>query len=109
MSRWGINLLCLIIAIMSGVGMFMLKYRVIEKEEDLSRLHRQIAFDKREIHMLKGDWASLNDPERLRALVAGQTNFKQVKASQIIEAQQVPLRQEEKHPQRIQTHKESHR
>ena len=84
MRRWGFNLLCLLIAVISGVGMFMLKYKVIEKEEELARLHRQIAFDKREIHMLKGDWASLNDPERLRALIAEQTNFKPVGANQII-------------------------
>lgn len=91
MKRWGVNLLCFVIAIASGVGMFMLKYQVIEKEEQLYRLHRQIAFDKREIHMLKGDWASLNDPERLRALVAEQTNYKRIGAAQIIEADQVPL------------------
>jgi len=91
MKRWGFNLLCLIIAISSGVGMFMLKYQVIEKEEQLYRLHRQIAFDKREIHMLKGDWASLNDPERLRALVGEQTNFKHVGAGQIIDADRVPM------------------
>ena len=95
MRRWGFNLLCLLIAVASGVGMFMLKYKVIEKEEELSKLHRQIAFDKREIHMLKGDWASLNDPERLRALIAEQTNFKPVSASQIIEAGRVPVRGQE--------------
>lgn len=92
MKRWVFNLLCLFVAVMSGVGMFMLKYKVIEKEEALARLHRQIAFDKREIHMLKGDWASLNDPERLRTLVAEQTNFKQVAAGQIVAVERVPMR-----------------
>lgn len=93
MRRWGFNLLCLFIAVASGVGMFMLKYKVIEKEEELARLHRQIAFDKREIHMLKGDWASLNDPERLRALISEQTNFKPVSAGQIIDVNRVPDRE----------------
>lgn len=92
MKHWGFNLFCLLVAVMSGVGMFMLKYKVIEKEEELARLHRQIAFDKREIHMLKGDWASLNDPERLRALVVEQTNFKQVAAEQIVAVERVPMR-----------------
>lgn len=90
MRRWGFNLLCLFIAVASGVGMFMLKYKVIEREEELARLHRQIAFDKREIHMLKGDWASLNDPERLRTLIMEQTNFKPVGAGQIIDVNRVP-------------------
>ena len=92
MRRWVFNLLCLLIAVASGVGMFMLKYKVIEKEEELARLHRQIAFDKREIHVLKGDWASLNDPERLRTLIIEQTNFKPVSADQIIDVNRVPIK-----------------
>ncbi len=91
MKHWWINLLCLLIAVLSGIGMFMLKYQVIEKEEELARIHRQIAFDKREIHMLKGDWASLNDPERLRALVEQQTNYRHIKADQVINPAQVPM------------------
>lgn len=92
MRRWCFNLLCLFIAVTSGVGMFLLKYKVIEKEEELARLHRQIAHDKHQIHVLNGDWAALNDPERLRALVAEQTNFKHVSANQIIEVERVPER-----------------
>ncbi|MGN1063642.1 MAG: hypothetical protein ACI4QM_04905 [Alphaproteobacteria bacterium] len=92
MKRWLFNMLCLLIAVLSGVGMFLLKYQVIDKEEELFRLHRQIAADKREIHMLQGDWASLNDPERLRMLVEKQTNLKHFKASQVIDAARVPMR-----------------
>lgn len=92
MKRWIFNMLCIMIAVTSGVGMFLLKYQVIEKEEELFRLHRQIAADKREIHMLQGDWASLNDPERLRALVEKQTNLKHFKASQVIDITAVPMR-----------------
>lgn len=95
MTRWWINFIFIAIAIVAGVGMFLLKYQVIEKEERLFRLHRQIAADKREIHMLQGDWASLNDPERLRALVQKQTNFKPLGANQVINPKMVPLRQKE--------------
>lgn len=94
MKRWWINFLCIVIALLAGAGMFVLKYQVIEKEEELFRLHRQIAGDKREIHMLKGDWASLNDPERLRALVEKQTDFKSFSANQIIDSSVVPVREE---------------
>lgn len=94
MKRWWLNGICLLIAVLSGVGMFVLKYQVIELEEKLAKIHRKIAFDKREIHMLQGDWASLNDPERLRMLVEQQTEFRAIGSHQIIEAQQVPLRLE---------------
>lgn len=92
MKRWLINLVCILIALAAGGGMFILKYQVIEKEEELFRIHRQIAGDKREIHMLKGDWASLNDPERLRALVENQTDFKAFGANQVIDPSVVPAR-----------------
>lgn len=92
MKRWLINLLCILIALFAGAGMFILKYQVIEKEEELFRIHRQIANDKREIHMLKGDWASLNDPERLRALVENQTDFQAFGANQVIDPSVVPAR-----------------
>lgn len=92
MKRWLINLVCILIALAAGGGMFILKYQVIEKEEELFRIHRQIAGDKREIHMLKGDWASLNDPERLRALVENQTDFQAFGANQVIDPSVVPAR-----------------
>ena len=90
MRLWLINLCCILIAVSSGIGMFTLKYRVIEKEEELFRIHKQIAADKREIHMLKGDWALLNDPERLRALVEKQTNLKAIGANQVIDVATLP-------------------
>ena len=77
--------------ILSGVQLFVLKYRVIDREEELKAIHRQILNDSREIHMLKADWALLNDPIRLRALVA-QTDFKSIGANQIKEWQDMPLR-----------------
>lgn len=96
MRLWLINLCCIFIALCAGIGMFVLKYRVIEKEEELFRIHKQIAADKREIHMLKGDWALLNDPERLRALVEKQTNLKAIGASQVIDVSSLPDRSLEK-------------
>ncbi len=91
MRRWMINLLFLILAVVAGVQLFVLKYRVIDKEEELKAIHRQILNDSREIHMLKADWALLNDPVRLRALVA-QTDFKSIGANQIKGWQDMPLR-----------------
>lgn len=91
MRRWLINVLCLILAVVSGIQLFVLKYRVIDKEEELKAIHRQILNDSREIHMLKADWALLNDPVRLRALVA-QTDFKPIGAGQIKEWDDMPLR-----------------
>ena len=94
MKRWMVNFVFIMLAILSGVVMYLLKYHVIEKEEQLFRIHYQISNDKREIHMLKGDWASLTDPERLRALVEKTTNFKSFGASQVIDISNVPFREQ---------------
>jgi hypothetical protein len=91
MRRWVINLLFLILAVAAGVQLFVLKYRVIDKEDELKAIHRQILNDSREIHMLKADWALLNDPVRLRALVK-QTDFKSIGANQVKEWRDVPLK-----------------
>lgn len=92
MKRWGINFLFLLMAILSGVVMYLLKYHVIEREDQLILLQRQIMSDSREIHMLQGDWASLTDPERLRALVEKTTKFKAFGANQVIDVSSVPPR-----------------
>ncbi len=92
MKRWFFNLLGIATVIVLGMIMFVLKYQVIEKEKELARIHRQILADKREIHMLNADWALLNDPERLLALVEQQTDFKIIKARQVISLSDVPYR-----------------
>lgn len=92
MKQWLINLLFFGLAIVSGVQLFVLKYQVVEKEEELKTIHRQILNDKREIHMLKADWALLNDPKRLRILVKEQSELKPIKANQIIQIEDLPMR-----------------
>lgn len=92
MKRWLINLLFLGLAVGSGVQLFVLKYRVLDKEEELKAIHRQILGDSREIHILKADWAFLNDPNRLRALIATQKEFKPIGATQIVDVSELPNR-----------------
>ena len=90
MTRWFFRLLFPIIAFASGVLMFVLKYQVIEKEEELQELHDQIRRDSREIYMLQVDWASANDPRRLRSFVEDQTKFKTIHASQVVNSDTLP-------------------
>lgn len=92
MKRWILNSFCLLVAILAGVLSFLLKYRVIEKEDELDRIHHQILADKREIHMLQAEWIHLNDPERLRALIASQTGFQAINSKQIIRVEDIPYR-----------------
>ncbi len=92
MRQWLVNLLFLCLAVAAGVQLFVLKYQVMDKEEELKMIHRQILNDSREVHMLKADWALLNDPDRLRELVKNQTNFRPIGAGQIVHVETLPLR-----------------
>lgn len=92
MSQWIVRFLFLMIAFGAGVLMFLLKYHVIEKEEELQKLHAQIRRDSREIYMLQIEWASANDPMRLRDFVRSQTKFQNIRSSQLVEADSLPIK-----------------
>ena len=83
MKQSTFNLICLGVAILSGVGMFLLKYHVLDQEKELAKLRRQIMSDNRELHLLRADWAVLTDPQHLRELIK-ETNLKPFLAKQII-------------------------
>ena len=93
MKQSTLNLICLLIAICSGVGMFLLKYHVLDQEKELVLLRRQIVSDQRELHLLKADWAVLTDPQHLRELVK-ETGLKPLQASQIVHPQELEERPE---------------
>lgn len=88
MKQSTFNLLCLGIAVASGIGMFLLKYHVLDQEKELALLRRQIVNDKRELHLLKADWAVLTDPQHLRELVK-ESDLKPLQAKQIIKPEEL--------------------
>ena len=58
-------------------------------------IHLDILKTKRELHMLEAEWAHLNDPKRLKALVTSQTNWEVITSEQLIELEDLPLKAEE--------------
>lgn len=92
MMRWGIRFFFLCLAVGAGLQLFILKYRVIDKEEELQAIHRQILSDMREIHILQGEWALFNEPERLRGLVDKYTRFQPLSAAQVVSVDDLPVR-----------------
>ena len=57
------------IATCLGVSLFLLKYEVQNREEQLATLHREILENQEAIHVLEAEWSYLNRPDRLEALV----------------------------------------
>lgn len=78
------NLFFIFVALISGVGMFLLKYRVLEKEAELAALQKSIIEHERTIHIDKAELANLADPDRVEILVKRHTNFVPMKPEQVI-------------------------
>ncbi|MGN0920018.1 MAG: hypothetical protein ACI4OR_04630 [Alphaproteobacteria bacterium] len=91
MKQSTFNVMCLGVAVLSGVGMFLLKYHVLDQEKKLALLRRQILSDNRELHLLQADWAVLTDPQHLRALIK-ETNLKPLLGRQIVPPERIENR-----------------
>ncbi len=90
MKKWIVNLVLLFIAVSSGIGLFLMKQRVVEYEKQLANLHKSILADMREIHTLKADWAVLTEPSRLRKLLS-ESQLHQIHVKQVVSATDVQL------------------
>ncbi len=93
MKRFLFNCFFLLCALISCAGMFILKYQVLDKEEQLASLQSKIIQNQRTIHVLKAEWTHLNDPQRIRLLIAGHTQLNVIKSSQIIRLEDVAFKQ----------------
>ena len=91
MKKWLINFALLVLAIGIGIALFLMKQRVVEYEKELNALNVAILKDKREIHILKADWAVLTEPSRLRRLLS-ESELKQIKVQQIVSPAEVDLK-----------------
>jgi cell division protein FtsL len=60
--------LLLILVLVTGFGLFKLKYAVQAQEDDLLRINRQIVADQEAIHVLRAEWSYLNQPARLEQM-----------------------------------------
>lgn len=93
MKRFLFNCFFLLCALIACAGMFILKYQVLDKEEQLAALQNQIIQNQRTIHVLKAEWTHLNDPQRIRLLIAGHTQLDVIKPSQIIQLEDVAFKE----------------
>lgn len=62
------TLLLLLLAAAASVALFVIKYRVQDLDDQMRNLSREIVETQENIHVLKSEWAHLNQPARLRHL-----------------------------------------
>ena len=92
MKQLFLNLFCFMLALISGISLFVLKYHVKELEETLKVTHREILQTKRDIHMLEVEWAHLNDPAILLDIVQKHTNWEIISPKQISILSDIPMK-----------------
>jgi len=92
MKYWMTCALSLLITVGACLMMFILKYHVIDKEDELKAIHAQIREDSRAIHMLEAEWATRNDPDRLAKLITSETAWQPLAAGQIQSEEDLPVK-----------------
>ncbi len=81
----GMTILWTVLAVIIGIGLFLLKYQVKALEGQLHQVNRDIRGHQESIHVLKAEWSYLNDPERLRDLTERHLAMKSFRGEQIVQ------------------------
>jgi|HubBroStandDraft_6_1064221.scaffolds.fasta_scaffold1135085_2 hypothetical protein len=82
----------LLLVIAVGYAMFQVKYEVMQQEETLARLSKEIADSREQIRVIDAEWSYLTRPDRLKRLAARYLNLAPIAAAQIAELSTVPER-----------------
>jgi len=82
----------LLLVVAVGYAMFQVKYEVMQQEETLARLNREIADSREQIRVIDAEWSYLTRPDRLKRLAARYLNLAPIAAAQIGELSTVPER-----------------
>lgn len=80
------------LAIVAGVGLFQVSYRVAALEEDLERTNRQVLQERETLHVLRAEWSHLTAPSRLADLARRHLSLTPLTAGQMTGIADLPLR-----------------
>jgi hypothetical protein len=86
------TLVWLFLALGIGIGLFQLKYRVQELEQNLAQTNRDILTNEEAIHVLKADWSYLNRPEKIDPLARRFLGLAPLTGSQYMTIADLPMR-----------------
>jgi len=78
----------LFLLLAGGISMvlFSVKYQVHDLEDDHKRLSRELDDERRALHVLRAEWATLNDPVRIKKLAGAYLGFTPINPAQVVGA-----------------------
>lgn len=82
----------LLLVVAVGYAMFQVKYEVMQQEDTLARLNREIAETREQTRVIDAEWSYLTRPDRIKRLTARYLNLSPIAAAQIMELSAVPER-----------------
>jgi cell division protein FtsL len=80
------------IAILTGIGLFMVKYQVRALEAQLLEINRKVVSNQEATHILKAEWAHLNDATRIEQLNARYLSLQPITPAQLGRIDAIPMR-----------------
>jgi cell division protein FtsL len=86
------TVLWLLLVITVGYAMFQVKYEVMQQEDALARINREIADTRDQIRVLDAEWSYLSQPNRLKRLASRYLDLSPINAAQIVELSAIPER-----------------
>ncbi len=81
---------CIVIAV--GYAMFQVKYEVMQQEQTLASLNKQITEGREQIRVLNAEWSYLTRPSRIEELSARFLHLNGMNSAQILPLSTVPER-----------------
>ncbi len=86
-----VTFLALVLALISGILLYMLQYEVEAREAELEELHATIHDTRENIHMLRAEWAHLTDPERIEELARAHLDVTEASPDQVVRLDTLPI------------------
>lgn len=81
---------CIVVAV--GYAMFQVKYEVMQQEQTLAGISRQIVAGREQIRVLNAEWSYLTRPARLEDLSARFLHLSGMSSAQILPLSAIPER-----------------
>ncbi len=78
------TLFVVIAALLIGLVLFRLKYKVMSLEQQHRHIKKTIQENQEAIHVLRAEWAHLNDPSRLQRLAKKYLEINPLQSSQLV-------------------------
>ena len=86
------TVLWLLLVMAVGYAMFQVKYEVMQQEDTLARINKDIADTRDQIRVLDAEWTYLSQPNRLKQLAARYLDLAPMSAAQIVALDAIPER-----------------